>query len=174
MHRQSSRSAQRQTRHFSPRYATTQIMCCLTFCLRRKSRCTVHALRPRVHDRVLPETDDRMRRTFLTRMLYSDYSCLWTYIILYVLYNDICSAECSCNCEIKSILTYLLTIAFLTFLKVYYNAFFSIFEKNYIFNVAFKYGIDRITTNWQMPIIAQIILHSGIQLSNNYIVASLG
>jgi len=40
---------------------------------------SVHALRPRVHDRVLPEADDRMRRTFLTRMLYSDYSCLWTY-----------------------------------------------------------------------------------------------
>src|SRR6218665_598278 len=39
---------------------------------------SVHALRPRVHDRVLPEADDRMRRTFLTRMLhvYSDYSCL--------------------------------------------------------------------------------------------------
>src|SRR6218665_2170242 len=25
---------------FLPRYATTQITCCLTFCLRRKSRCT--------------------------------------------------------------------------------------------------------------------------------------
>src|SRR6218665_3571570 len=40
MHHPSSRSAQRQTRHFLPRYATTQIVCCLTFCLRRKSRCT--------------------------------------------------------------------------------------------------------------------------------------
>src|SRR6218665_1885445 len=40
MHHPSSRSAQRQTRHFLRRYATTQIMCCLTFCLRRKSRCT--------------------------------------------------------------------------------------------------------------------------------------
>src|SRR6218665_1074740 len=37
---------------------------------------SVHALRPRVHDRVLSEAGDRMRRTFLTRMLYSDYSCL--------------------------------------------------------------------------------------------------
>src|SRR6218665_3843253 len=36
---------------------------------------SVHALRPRVHDRVLPEADKRMRRKFLTRMLYSDYSC---------------------------------------------------------------------------------------------------
>src|SRR6218665_3472664 len=36
---------------------------------------SVHALRPRVHDIhvVLSEADDRMRRTFLTRMLYSDY-----------------------------------------------------------------------------------------------------
>ena len=49
----------------------------------------VHALRPRVHDRVFPEADNRMPRTFLTRMLYSDYSCLWT---LYVLYNDVCNA----------------------------------------------------------------------------------
>src|SRR6218665_418305 len=34
---------------------------------------SVHALRPRVHNRVLPEAGDRMRRTFRTRMLYSDY-----------------------------------------------------------------------------------------------------
>jgi len=37
---------------------------------------SVHTLRPRVHDRVLPGADDRIHRTFLTRMLYSDYSCL--------------------------------------------------------------------------------------------------
>src|SRR6218665_1591670 len=37
---------------------------------------SVHALLPRVHDRVLPEADDRRRRTFLTHLLYSDYSCL--------------------------------------------------------------------------------------------------
>jgi len=47
----------------------------------------------RVHNRVLPEADDRMRRTFHTRMLYSDYSCLWMYITLYA-YNDGCNAEC--------------------------------------------------------------------------------
>src|SRR6218665_502676 len=29
-----------QIRHFLPRYATTQTMCCLTFYLRRQSRCT--------------------------------------------------------------------------------------------------------------------------------------
>src|SRR6218665_1811338 len=40
MHRPSSRSAQRQTRYCLPRYATTRITCCLTVCLRRKSRCT--------------------------------------------------------------------------------------------------------------------------------------
>src|SRR6218665_1519413 len=33
---------------------------------------SVHALRPRVHDSVLLEADDRMRRTFLTRI----FSCL--------------------------------------------------------------------------------------------------
>src|SRR6218665_2090628 len=40
MHHPSSRSAQKQTSHFLPRYATIQIMCCRTFCLQRKSRCT--------------------------------------------------------------------------------------------------------------------------------------
>ena len=69
---------------------------------------SMHALRPRVHDRVLPEADDRMRRTFLTRMLYSDYLCLWTYVTLYVLYNDVCNAECGLQLWNK-VDTYLLT-----------------------------------------------------------------
>src|SRR6218665_1482306 len=37
MHGPSSRSAQRQTRHFVLWYTTTRITCCLTFCLRRKT-----------------------------------------------------------------------------------------------------------------------------------------
>ena len=38
---------------------------------------SVHALRPRVHDRVLPEAyTTGCGELFLTRMLYSDYSCL--------------------------------------------------------------------------------------------------
>ena len=36
---------------------------------------SMHALRPRVHGRVLPEADHRKHRSFLTRMLYFDYSC---------------------------------------------------------------------------------------------------
>ena len=41
---------------------------------------------------------------------------------------------------------------------------FSIFEKKYIFNVAYEYDIDRITSNWQMPIITQITLLSVITI----------
>src|SRR6218665_92517 len=37
---------------------------------------SVHALRPRVRDRVPLEADNRMHRTFLTRVLCSDYTCL--------------------------------------------------------------------------------------------------
>src|SRR6218665_3993326 len=107
MHHPSSRSAQRQTRHFLPRYATIQTMCCLTFCLQRKSRCTpcdlecmtefsrrqttgcvelfslaCYILITRAHERILP--------------------CMYC-ITMYVTQNAVC------NCEIKSILTYLLT-----------------------------------------------------------------
>src|SRR6218665_922564 len=116
MHHPSSRSAQRQTRHFLTRYATTPNTCCLTFCLRRKSRCTpcdlecmtefsrsqttgcvelfllaCYILITRVYERILP-----------CRTMY----CITMY--MYVTQNAVF------NCEINSILTYLLT--YLTFI----------------------------------------------------------
>jgi len=52
---------------------------------------SVHALRPtcKVHDR-----DNMMRRTFLTRMLFCDYSCYECILrLLPCMYNDVCNAE---------------------------------------------------------------------------------
>src|SRR6218665_3622194 len=106
MHHPSSRSAQRQTRHFLPRYATIKIMCCLTFCLQRKSRCTPCVLECM--------TDFSRRQTtgcvelfslacyiLITRAYERILPCMYC-ITMYVTQNAVC------NCEIKSILTYLL------------------------------------------------------------------
>src|SRR6218665_1524044 len=108
MHHPSSRSAQRQTRHFLPRDATTQIMCCLTFCLRRKSRCTPCDLE------CMTEFSRRQTTGCLELFLLACYilitrayerilPCMYC-ITMYVTLNAVC------NCEIKSILTYLLII----------------------------------------------------------------
>src|SRR6218665_954960 len=107
MHRLSSRSAQKQTRHFLPRYATTQIMCCLTFCLRRKSLCTPCDLE------CMTELSRRQTTGCVERFL------LACYILITRVYERILPCMCCItmsvtqnvvyNCEIKSILTYLLT-----------------------------------------------------------------
>jgi len=54
------------------------------------------------------QADDRMRRTFLTRILYSDYSCLCMYLVCITM-SVTQNAVCNSYCEIKSIFTYLLT-----------------------------------------------------------------
>src|SRR6218665_3543026 len=105
MHHPSSRSAQRQTRHFSPRYATTQIMCCLTFCLQRKSRCTPCGLE------CMTEFSRRQTTGCVELFLLACYilitranerilPCMYC-ITMSVTQNAVY------NCEIKSILTYL-------------------------------------------------------------------
>src|SRR6218665_2974477 len=94
MHHPSSRSAQRQTRHFLPRYATTQITCCLTFCLRRKSRCTPCDLE------CMTEFSRRQTTVCVELFLLACYILITRvyeriiFITLYVLYDDVCNAEC--------------------------------------------------------------------------------
>ena len=109
MHHPSSRSAQRQTRHFLPRYATIQTMCCLTFCLQRKSRCTSCDLE------CMTEFSQRQTTRcvelfsiacyiLITRAYERMLPCMYC-ITMYVTQNAVC------NCEIKSILTYLLSLS---------------------------------------------------------------
>src|SRR6218665_4220386 len=93
MHHPSSRSAQRQTRHFLPRYATTQIMCGLTFCLLRKSRCTPCDLE------CMTEFSRRQTTGCVELFLLACYILITRAyeritITLYVLYNDVCNTEC--------------------------------------------------------------------------------
>src|SRR6218665_4134815 len=107
MHRPSSRSAQRQTRHFLPRYATIRTTCCLTFCLRRKSRCTPCDLE------CMTEFSRRQTTGCVELLLFA------CYILIIRVYECIlpcmyCIAisvtqNAVCNCEIKSIHTYKLT-----------------------------------------------------------------
>src|SRR6218665_1577716 len=103
----SSRSAQRQTRHFLPRYATIQIMCYLTFCLQRKSRCTPCDLEcmtefSRRQTTGCVELFSLACYILITRAYERILPCMYC-ITIYVTQNAVC------NCEIKSILTYLLT-----------------------------------------------------------------
>src|SRR6218665_964038 len=93
MHPPSSRSAQRQIRHFLPRYATTRITCCLTFCLRRKSRCTPCDLKR------MTEFSRRQTTGCVELLLLACYILITRVyeriiITLYVLYNDVCNTEC--------------------------------------------------------------------------------
>src|SRR6218665_115237 len=104
MLRPSSRSVQRQTMHFLPRYATTRTTCFLTFCLRRNSRCTSCDLEY--------TTEFSQRQTTGCAELF----LLACYILITRVYE--CISPCMycitmsvtqnavCNCEIKSILTY--------------------------------------------------------------------
>src|SRR6218665_1130314 len=93
-------------RHILPRYATIQIVCCLTFCPQRKSRCTPCDLECM--------TEFSRRQTtgcvelfllacyiLITRAYERILPCMYC-ITMYVTQNAVC------NCEIKLILTYLL------------------------------------------------------------------
>src|SRR6218665_1021699 len=106
MHHPSSKSAQRQTRHFLPRYATTQITCWLTFCLRRKSWCTPCDLEcmaefSRTQTTGCVELFLLACCILITRAYERILPCMYS-TTMYVTQNAVC------NCEIKSILTYLL------------------------------------------------------------------
>ena len=108
MLRPSSRSVQRQTMHFLPRYATTRTTCFLTFCLRRNSRCTSCDLEY--------TTEFSQRQTtgcaelFLLAcyiLITRAYEC-----ILFCTYNDVCNAECGLQLWNK-VDTYLLTYTYI-------------------------------------------------------------
>src|SRR6218665_3354216 len=108
----SSRSAQRQTRHFLPRYATTRITCCLTFCLRRKSRCTSCDLKIECMTEFFRRQTTGCVELFLlacyiliTRVY--EVSCMYVPCVYCITISATQNAVC--NCEIKSILTYFLS-----------------------------------------------------------------
>src|SRR6218665_1632164 len=106
-------------------------MCCLTFCLRRKSWCTPCDLE------CMTELSRRQTTGCVELFLLACYilitrayerilPCIYC-ITMYVTQNAVC------NCEIKSILTYLLKQ--LTYYRKYHNenSYF-----NYLHNIIFK------------------------------------